>query len=231
MKQVFVIHGWTYSLDKWYDVCDYLQKRGIELVLLKVPGLTEPSDKVWDIDGYISWLDSKLQGQTQPIVIGHSNGGRIALSYIQRYPGRISQLILIDSAGIPKSEKKTLFKLKILRVLSKIGKIFSYIPPLKRLFYRVIGAQDYYNAPANMKKTMQNMLHADQLIDLSQIKLPVTIIWGSDDTQTPLADGQKMHTTISRSKLYIVDGARHAPQATHTEKVVDIIAKALEAGK
>src|SRR4051812_31909284 len=98
MKQVFIIHGWTYSLDKWTEICKLLKSRGIEPILLKVPGLTDPSTEVWDIDGYISWLDKRLAGTEKPVVIGHSNGGRIALAYAQRFPERLGQLILIDSA-------------------------------------------------------------------------------------------------------------------------------------
>ncbi len=228
MKQIFIIHGWTYNLDKWTALGEELKKRGIEPVLLKVPGLTEPSDKIWDIDGYISWLDDKLKDTSHPVVIGHSNGGRIALSYVQKYPDKLGQLILIDSAGVAQNETKAATKLTILKYLAKVGKVFSYIPPLKRVFYKVIGAQDYNNAPPNMKQTMRNMLAADQKIDFSAIKLPVTIIWGRDDSTTPLADGQKIQAGISGSVMHIVDGARHAPFFNHPDEVADIIKKALE---
>jgi pimeloyl-ACP methyl ester carboxylesterase len=231
VKQVYIVHGWTYSLDKWQAVCQELLGQGIEPIMLKVPGLTEPSDKVWDIDGYVDWLDKKLSNVSLPIVVGHSNGGRIALSYAQKYPSKLGKLILIDSAGIPNNEKKALFKLEVLKYLSKLGKIFSYIPPVKKLFYKLIGAQDYNNAPPNMKKTMQNMLHADQLLELATIKLPVTLIWGRDDGQTPLADGQKMHEFISGSTLHIIDDARHAPFFNHPAEVAGIIRDAVEGRK
>jgi len=228
MTKVFIIHGWTYNLDKWQDIVLELKLRDIEPVLLKVPGLTEPSDKVWDIDGYINWLDEQLKGQDKPIVIGHSNGGRIALSYIQRYPTRLKQLILIDSAGVAHNETNSVVKLKVLKIISKIGKVFSLVPPIRKLFYKLIGAQDYLNAPPNMRQTMGNMLKADQTIDFKNINLPVTIIWGREDTITPLADGQKINAGIKNSKLIVIDGARHAPMATHAAKVADYIAEAFK---
>ncbi len=227
MKKVFIIHGWTYSLDKWSVFCAELRKHNIEPVQLRVPGLTDDSDKVWDIDGYIEWLNKQLSGQKSPTVIGHSNGGRIALSFAQKYPNRIGQLILIDSAGIAHTERRSLLKLKTLKFLSKIGKLFSYIPPLKKVFYKLIGAKDYYNAPPNMKRTMQNMLQADQLLDLSLINLPVTIIWGREDTITPLKEAQLMHKSIASSDLYIIDDARHSPFFSHPEKTASIVVKVL----
>jgi len=228
MKQVFIIHGWTYNLDKWTNFCESLRTRGVEPVLLKVPGLTEPSDKVWDIDGYMTWLASQLKGTEHPAVVGHSNGGRIALAFAQKYPSKLSQLILIDSAGVAHNETKAAIKLKTLKYLSKVGKGLSYVPPVKKAFYKVIGAQDYNNAPPNMKLTMRNMLAADQQIDFRAIKLPVTIIWGRDDAITPLADGQKMHQAIAGSSLHIINEARHAPFFTHSNEVADIIMKVVK---
>lgn len=225
MKQVFIIHGWTYSLDKWTDISGQLKAGGIDPILLKVPGLTEPSGKVWDIDGYIDWLDTQLKGAENPILIGHSNGGRIALSYIQKHPGRIKQLVLIDSAGLPHDEFIPRARLRTLRFISRAGKLFGRVPIVKRVFYKLIGASDYNNAPENMKLTMRNMLAADRLIDYSRIKLPVTIIWGRDDSITPLKDGRKLHDLIKDSELHVIDGARHAPQATHSEEVAAIIIK------
>ncbi len=228
MKKVYIIHGWTYNLDKWSKFSASASKLGIESIFLKVPGLTQPSDMVWDIDGYEAWLDEQLKTEPSPVVIGHSNGGRIALSYVQKRPGRLGQLILIDSAGIAHNETRSVIKLNILKMLSKVGKVFSYVPPIKKLFYKVIGAQDYLNAPPNMRQTMQNMLRADQQLDLSQIKLPVTIIWGQNDSITPLSDGQKMHGSIVGSKLQIINGARHAPFDTNPDEVVAIIAEVLK---
>ena len=226
--KVYIIHGWTYSLDKWSELCKLLRARGIEPVLLKVPGLTTPSSKVWDIAGYIEWLDGELKAESHPIVIGHSNGGRIALSYVQQHPGRLQQLILIDNAGVAHNQASSKLKLKILRGLSTLGKPLARAPLLKKIFYKLIGAQDYFNAPPNMKLTMGNMLKADQTIDFAAVRLPTTIIWGRDDAITPLSDGEKIHQFVAGSKLTTIDNARHAPFFTQANKVADIIVEALE---
>ena len=223
MKRIYIIHGWTYNLDKWTALSESLRARGIEAVLLKVPGLTEPSDKVWDIGGYVDWLDNQLNGVDRPVVVGHSNGGRIALSYVQAHPNKLAQLILIDSAGVAHNETRAAAKLKTLKYLSKAGKVLSYIPPAKKAFYKIIGAQDYNNAPRNMKLTMRNMLAADQRINFAGLKLPVVIIWGRDDTITPLTDGEKIQQSITDSSLHVIDNARHAPFSTHPDQVAKII--------
>ncbi len=226
--KVFIIHGWSYNLDKWQAILPELEKRGLQPVMLQVPGLTEPSDKVWDIDDYVEWLNDKLKSETSPVVIGHSNGGRIALAYTQKNPGKLKQLILIDSAGLANSSKLRTTKLKVLYIISKLGKPIKNLPLLKKVYYKIIGAQDYRKAPPNMRATMQNMLNADKTIELTKIKLPITMIWGREDKITPLKDGQKMHKLLTGSKLHVIDGARHAPQATNATEVADIIAEAVK---
>lgn len=225
-KKVFIIHGWTYTLDAWKQLQAELNKRHIEPVMLHVPGLTSPSDQVWDINQYVAWLDKELAGEEKPVVIGHSNGGRIALHYVQRYPGKLERLILIGSAGMPHADPKTTGKLKVLRLVAKAGKPLKSLPLIGKIFYKLIGAKDYHNAPPNMKRTMQNMLDTDKDINLSRIGIPVTLIWGREDRITPLEDGQKMAEAINNAKLHILDDARHSPYATQPEKVADIIERA-----
>ena len=52
------------------------------------------------LEEYVEWLRSKLADERDVVLIGHSNGGRIAIAFADRYPEKISKLILIDSAGI-----------------------------------------------------------------------------------------------------------------------------------
>jgi len=226
--RLYIIHGWTYTLQNWQDIARLLKDAGIEPVLLKVPGLTAKSDKEWTVEDYIAWLDEQLAGEKHPIIVGHSNGGRIALAYSLVFPERFKKLILVDSAGVGHLEKKRRAKLKFLSSLARLGKVFGYIPLVRKIFYRLIGASDYYNAPPNMKRTMQNMLAYDAKIDLSKIKTPTTIIWGSEDKVTPLADGLTMKRLIVGSALHIVYGAKHAPMKTHPKEVTQHILQALE---
>lgn len=227
-QKIFIVHGWTYSLDKWKNLLPLLKQQDLDPVMLNVPGLTEPSKAIWDIDGYVEWLDDQLNSEVKPIVVGHSNGGRIALAYLQTHPGRFKQLILIDSAGLAHDSLKAKTKLKTLRILSKVGKPLAKIPVVKKGVYKVLGAQDYNQAPPNMRLTMQNMLNADKMINLAKITTPTTIIWGENDTATPLQDGRTMNNLLKGSTLHVVRGARHAPQHTHAREVANVICAAVK---
>ena len=85
-KELYIIHGWTYSIEPWTSVVSILRSKGVIVHQLRVPGLTSDSDEVWNIEGYVQWLHDQLQGVDRPMVLGHSNGGRIALNSLSTFP-------------------------------------------------------------------------------------------------------------------------------------------------
>src|SRR3990167_9589850 len=120
LNKVYILHGWTYSTDKWKPFVEFLKQKGIDSTLLKIPGLTEKLDKAWKIEDYIEWLKNKVGNKV--ILIGHSNGGRIALNFSIKYPGKVAKLILIDSAGIYHNDIFIKIKRGGFFILAKIGK-------------------------------------------------------------------------------------------------------------
>lgn len=227
VSKIFLVHGWTYSLDKWDACVDLLNKAGVEVVRLRVPGLTESSDKTYTIDDYVEWLRGELKNEKQPIVIAHSNGGRIALWYASKYKSHLRQLILIDSAGVAHAEKAYVARTTAIRLAAKILKPLRYIPFVRKAVYKVVGAHDYERAAPNMRETMKHMLASDKQLDLVEIETPTSLIWGSDDSMTPLTDGMHM-AKIFKTQLHKVDGARHVPFFTHPAETSAYILEILD---
>jgi pimeloyl-ACP methyl ester carboxylesterase len=224
--KAYIIHGWAYSLEKYKKISELLESKGLDNVILKVPGLTEKIDKPWDIKDYIDWVKNKIdQEKSKVILIGHSNGGRIAAAYASKFPKKLQHLILIDSAGIYHDEIHTKIKLVFFATLAKIGKRISSSSILRNMLYKLTRENDYNHATEDMKKTMVNLIKSDLTFYLSRIITPTLIIWGEKDKVTPLNDGKIMHKLIKNSKLYIVNGARHSPHFTHAEEVADVIFK------
>ncbi|MCA9349105.1 alpha/beta hydrolase [Candidatus Saccharibacteria bacterium] len=230
--KLFIIHGWAYSTAKWQTALDLLAKSGVEPVMLNVPGLTSPSDQVWNIDSYVEWLNEQLKHTKNPVVLGHSNGGRIALNYCLKYPTKIKHLLLLDSAGIANTSKLVSFKLNILKTLAKLLKPTKFIPGFNKLIHRLIGASDYQQAPANMKQTLRNMIESDKNLELSKITTPVSLIWGHQDGQTPLNDAYKLSRLLPGAKsVEVIDDARHAPYDTHPQELVERLIKIIDTEK
>jgi len=206
MKTLYIIHGWTYTVEPWAKTIEILRdKYKIEVKMLHVPGLTEQSQKVWTINDYVRWAKRELPDGA--MVLGHSNGGRILMNLTIKHPKKLSHLILLDSAGIYEKSLKR----DILRCLSKVFGVFKRVPILRRIFHKLVGASDYAHAPENMKKTLANMYESDKNLDPSRVKVKTSILWGENDQITPLRQGKKLHELIKNSTFYSSEKWRHAP--------------------
>lgn len=225
LKTIYIIHGWTYTIKPWTSTVSILRSKGVEVKQLRVPGLTSPSDEVWDIDGYVEWLHQQLKNVENPIVLGHSNGGRISLNYLKKYPDSLGKLLLLNAAGINLDNQKISTKRRIFKMLSKTLRPLRHIPILRKIAYRLIGGSDYDKAPANMKQTLDNMLSSDKELGISGIKIPVSVLWGRADTITPVELGQKMAKLLPNSSIKEFADWGHAPYITHP---VELAAAMLE---
>lgn len=226
--KILILHGWSYSakgvdpLQKWSPFIKELKSKGYRPTLLKIPGLAKNLKEIWDLEKYIEWLNGEVKND-KVILIGHSNGGRISLAFAQKYPQKVSQLILIDSAGIYHNELPIRLKRFIFKSLAKLGKKITSSEKLRIFLYKLAREGDYKNATKEQRQTMINLINSDLTTILSNIKIPTIIIWGEVDKTTPLSDGLLMHKLIEDSKIYIIRGARHSPQFTHPKEVVNII--------
>lgn len=224
MKKIIILHGWTKTLDRWKNFLDALEKKGIKADLPKIPGLTGNLEKVWELQDYVKWLKNITNNERGKIIlIGHSNGGRIALAFSNLYPEKIEKLILIDSAGIYHNEFPLKSKRFVFKIIAKVGKKLTSSKFFENALYKLARESDYKNAEPNVKQTMTNLISSDLKPILPRIKIPVLIIWGREDKITPLSDGILMNNHIKNSKLEIIENARHSPMFTHPEGVAKII--------
>ncbi len=224
-NKLYILHGWTTSTEKWKSFLKKLESIGIEPVFLDIPGLSAPIDRAWDIDDYVEWLAKSLPDNKHVSVLGHSNGGRILLSFAVKYPERLEQIFLLDSAGIYHSDIITKTKRGVFKFLSIVGKKITNSQNAKSLLYKATRESDYISATPIMKETMRNLIKVDVAPHLKDLQIPVTIIWGKNDTATPYTDALVFKNELPNSTLYTIENAAHSPQFTQTDQVVDIIKK------
>lgn len=208
---LYIIHGWTYTVEPWNRTLAILKKQGIKVKMLHVPGLTEPSSKVYEIDDYVKWADSQIPDGA--IALGHSNGGRILLNLCSNKPGKLSDLILLDSAGVYEVSAKK----KVVAGLAKIGKPLKKIPVMDKAFHRITGTTDYSKAPENMKKTLVNMLDSDKNLNLESVATPTYILWGKKDTTTPPRQATTIYEKLPHAELKFYANWTHAPYISDPE--------------
>ncbi len=216
---LYIIHGWTYTVAPWSRTIALLEKKGIKVEMLHVPGLTTSSRKVWTIEEYVRWADRNIPNGS--IALGHSNGGRILLNLCSEKPDKLKQLILLDAAGVYEASTKR----DLSRGLSKKFGFLKKIPGFTKVWHKLTGATDYARAPENMKKTLSNMLDSDAKLDLSKVLAPTSILWGAADTVTPPRQAEVMHDKIQNSTLEIFPEWTHAPYISHPSELARAIYK------
>lgn len=217
---LYIIHGWTYTTTPWEQTIALLEKKGIRVEMLHVPGLTSPSNKVWTIEDYVKWADRRIPAGA--VALGHSNGGRILLNLCAEKPDKLKHLILLDAAGVYESSGKR----DLLRTLSKKLSFLKRIPGLTKVWHKLTGATDYARAPENMKQTLANMLDSDAKLDISRVTTPTSILWGKADTVTPSRQAEVMHRLITGSALKLYPDWTHAPYISHPTELAKAIYEA-----
>lgn len=216
---LYIIHGWTYTVAPWTRTIAMLEKKGLKVEMLHVPGLTTSSRKVWTIEEYVHWADRNIPDGA--IALGHSNGGRILLNLCSQKPEKLKQLILLDSAGVYEPSTKR----DLSRGLSKKFGFLKKIPGFSKVWHKLTGTTDYARAPENMKQTLANMLDSDVKLDLKKVTTPTTILWGAADKVTPPRQAEVMRDEIPGSTLEIFPEWTHAPYLSHPGELARAIYK------
>ncbi|MFH1610541.1 MAG: alpha/beta hydrolase [Patescibacteria group bacterium] len=224
------LHGWQSSSLVFKNILDSLEN----YIAIDLPGFgkSEKPDSNWGLNNYADFLYKFLEKLeiTNPILIGHSFGGSIAIKFCLN-KHRVKKIFLIDSAGIRQKSIKT----SLLKVISKIFKVFFYLPGLnlvknkvRRKFYQKIDATDYIES-GDMKAIYQRIIKEDLTQELKKIKSKVIIIWGAEDKETPLRDADLFNNFINNSELFIIKNAGHFPFLDQPEEFKRIFSSKLYA--
>ena len=95
----------------------------------------------------------------------------------------------------------------------------EYVANLKEV-YAADGYSDAYLATVRSLVTFKALMAADHDLSrrLGEIKMPVQLIWGANDPLFPVAHATRAHALIGRSRLAVMEGAGHTPQAERPEE-------------
>lgn len=198
---IIFLHGWGQSKETFYNIANQLLNYKCYLIdLIGFGNSTEPYTP-FDLNDYVLFLNQFISDLNiqNPIIIGHSFGGRIAVKYASTN-NNIKSLILINSAGLrKKSVKRSLLTLKY-KIKKKYYKLTKNIIKYNQLI-NTSGSKDYQSSSIIMKQTLSKIVKEDLTKNLKQINTKTLIIWGINDTITPYKDAVKMYKYIENSIL------------------------------
>jgi len=208
---VILMHGWGCSGQTVESIRAMLAPSH-RVITVDFPGhgnSTEPSERTdgtpWGVEEYTRIIEtlSREENAVRPTLIGHSFGGRVAILYASR--NDVNRVVLIDAAGIkpkrPFSYYMKVYSFKTAKwcTLLLLGK--------KRGQARVDamrarrGSADYRQASPMMRRVLAKCVNEDLRHVMPLIKAPTLLMWGEDDTATPLSDAKKMEKLIPDAGL------------------------------
>ncbi len=215
-RPLLLLHGWGVSGELFVPVLDCLQP-GRSLIVPDLPGFgsTPEPDAPWSVHEYAAWCFALLErlGIEQCDLVGHSNGGRIGIVMAASHPQRIRRMVLTGSAGIrPRRTVRDAARVRSYKALRAVERSAALPGALRRGAGRradMRGSVDYRAASGTMRGTLVRLVNEDLRSLLPELRLPTLLIWGEQDTETPLADGRLMERLIPDAGLVVFEGAGH----------------------
>ncbi|MFP4287240.1 MAG: alpha/beta fold hydrolase [Candidatus Izemoplasmataceae bacterium] len=163
---------------------------------------------------------------------GHSMGGEVVMRYAALYQDTLSELILFASVS-PLVETNNNVNLPVF--------FYEYVfknYALQRFAFNSVYHQDAYKSSSYYDpmfyinkeipaKTIKAFNQSSKETDLAEllpsITIPVTIIYGKEDTWTPRSNGEYLQENLSNSTLYLIDETGHLPFIEAVNDVIEIL--------
>lgn len=219
---VVLFHGWGANKELFGALIDTLAVQ-YRVAAPDTPGFgqSQEPEEPWSLTDYCAFCRAFIEHVSGPadkevILMGHSHGGRTLIRLVgggMLPQGTVRKLVLIDSAGLV-HEKTPRQQRRIKRY--KMGKRFLSLPPVKALFPHALeklqersGSADYRAASPVMRQSMVKVVNEDVREYLPRIEAETLLVWGDQDRDTPLSDGQLMERLIPGSGLAVLAGAGH----------------------
>lgn len=232
MPTIVFIHGWVQNHTAWKLTVSRLKRHGYGFLLLDLPGhgysSTPSSMATFEIIN-MAKICSKLIKHLRLenfVIVGHSMGGMITQYLYKKVKPRA--LVLADTTYTSPlsdlSEQASVHLPVISALLSALAeripikrkyKIIdlSRRPSSKEMLLWLRGANST-NARA-LLACLQSILHLDSSTVLKQIKCPVLLIVGSNDTRTPPLRMEKMQNMLLKSRLVTIENGGHSTHLTN----------------
>ena len=209
---VVILHGWGCNHSTVKSISRILEPF-MRVISVDLPGHGESEEpkEIWGTQDYAGtiWQLIRQLGIENPSLIGHSFGGRTSIAMAAGE--QVNKIILVDSAGItPKRSLKYYYKVYSYKALKRlIMAIYGSDRGQKILNKRRKGSADYQAASVKMRAIMSKCINEDLKSIMPKIQAPTLLIWGENDTATPISDAKTMEKLIPDSGMVVFPNCGH----------------------
>lgn len=211
---VILLHGWGCSLETVRTIAQAASaKHKVFNVDLPGFGKSEEPACIWGVEEYTRLIEkfvNRLSLDT-PTLIGHSFGGRISIVFASR--NKVERLVLVDAAGVkPRRSPKYYIKVYSFKVAKAFVKAIFPAKKANAIIENMRGKRgsaDYKSSTPMMRSIMSKVVNEDLKKYMPSITAPTLLMWGANDTATPVSDARIMEKLIPDAGLVVFDNAGH----------------------
>lgn len=237
-RPIVLLHGTSASLHTWDGWAALLQGQR-RVIRFDMPGfgLTGPDPKNdYSMAAYVGFVGAALDRLEvrNCVLAGNSLGGQIAWNFALAAPNRVSQLVLVDSAGYPLVSESVPLGFRLAR-MPGLRNVMEYVLPRGVIQGSL---RNVYGDPAKVSPELVDRymdmalragnrkalaLRFEQPISanahqIKSLKLPTLVVWGGRDRLIPLVNGQRFAADIVGSRLVVLEDLGHVPQEEDPER-------------
>lgn len=212
---LIVMHGWGCNATTVQSISDTaMQHRTVYAVDFPGFGQSPEPPGVWGVEEYTRLIEKFVDalGLKDVSLLGHSFGGRVGLLYSSRHAD-VPQLILVDAAGIkPRRSLKYYLKVYSFKAAKNLANALLPKAQATALVERMRagkGSADYAQASPTMRAILSKVVNEDLSHVLQHIKASTLLVWGENDTATPVWMAEKIKDGVTDSGLVVFKGCGH----------------------
>ena len=211
---ILLLHGWGCNTTTFNAIRPFLEAR-FRVLTVDFAGFGQSDEphQVWGVEEYTRSIEALAQheGVENPILIGHSFGGRVSIVYASRQ--KVQKVMLVDAAGVKPKRSLTYYrKVYTFKLIKKLLPLFIGKMRAEKIIEQrraKAGSSDYSQASPMMRAILSKVVNEDLKHLMPSIKAPTLLFWGNLDTATPLSDAKTMEKLIPDAGLVVAHGTGH----------------------
>jgi pimeloyl-ACP methyl ester carboxylesterase len=228
--RVVWLHGWARRGEDFRAAAQSLAIRGIASVALDLPGFgASPLPGV--AGGARHYADLILPtlreiGDGPFVLVGHSFGGRVGLVVASQHRELVDELIL---TGVPLVRLRAPAKAPLAyRTVRWLAQRHLVSPRRLERARHKYGSRDYRNAEGVLRQVLVANVQETYEPELSALEVPVTFLWGSDDSEVPREVAIRAASLVKgTANVRVLEGVGHFVPLEATDELVSIVREAL----
>jgi pimeloyl-ACP methyl ester carboxylesterase len=213
-EPLVLLHGLFGALSNFKDLVDHFKStHRVIIPLLPLYDLTVLDTTVSGLAKFVQkfFEHQKLQNVH---LLGNSLGGHVGLVFVLKNPGLVKTITLTGSSGLFENGMgETYPKRGDYNYVQKKTELTFYDPKIanKELVDEVFGIINNRLKAIKIIALARSAIRHNLGDELQQIKQPVCLIWGKNDTITPPMVAEEFHKLLPTSELHWIDKCGHAP--------------------